>query len=42
MQFMLVLYEDPEYDDDAAGEWVRRSRAFAEELPAKKPRQKKG
>jgi len=41
MQFMLVLYEEV-YDDDAAGEWVRRSRAFAEELPAKKPRQKKG
>jgi RNA polymerase sigma factor (sigma-70 family) len=30
------------YDDTAIAEWVRRSRAFAEQLPAKKPRQKKG
>jgi TfoX/Sxy family transcriptional regulator of competence genes len=30
------------YDDDAIAEWVRRSRAFAEQLPAKKPKQKKG
>ena len=28
------------YDDDAVGEWVRRSRAWAEQLPAKKPRKK--
>ena len=30
------------YDDDAMAGWVRRSRAFAEQLPAKKPKQKKG
>ena len=30
------------YDDTAVAEWVRRSRAFAEQLPAKKPKQKKG
>ena len=29
------------YDDAAIAEWVRRSRAFAEQLPAKKPKQKK-
>ena len=28
--------------DDAIADWVRRSRAFAEQLPAKKPKQKKG
>jgi RNA polymerase sigma factor (sigma-70 family) len=28
--------------DDAVAEWVRKSRAFAEQLPAKKPKQKKG
>jgi RNA polymerase sigma factor (sigma-70 family) len=30
------------YDDAAIAGWVRRSRAFAEQLPAKKPKQKKG
>jgi RNA polymerase sigma factor (sigma-70 family) len=29
------------YDDTALAGWVRRSRAYAEQLPAKKPRQKK-
>ena len=28
------------YDDDAVAEWVRRSRAYAEQLPAKKPKKK--
>jgi RNA polymerase sigma factor (sigma-70 family) len=28
--------------DDAVAEWVRKSRAFAEQLPAKKTKQKKG
>lgn len=28
--------------DDAVAEWVRKSRAFAEQLPAKKAKQKKG
>jgi RNA polymerase sigma factor (sigma-70 family) len=28
--------------DDAVAEWVRKSRSFAEQLPAKKPKQKKG
>jgi RNA polymerase sigma factor (sigma-70 family) len=28
--------------DDAVAEWVRKSLAFAEELPARKPKQKKG
>lgn len=27
-------------NDDAVGDWVRRSRAYAEQLPAKKPRKK--
>ena len=27
-------------DDDAIGEWVRKSRACAEQLPAKKPKKK--
>ena len=27
-------------DDDAIGEWVRRSRTCAEQLPAKKPKKK--
>lgn len=27
-------------DDDAISEWVRRSRAWAEQLPAKKPKKK--
>jgi hypothetical protein len=30
------------YDDAGLAGWVRRSRAYAEQLPAKKPRQKKG
>ena len=29
-------------DDAAIAEWVRRSRAYAEQLPTKKPKQKKG
>ncbi len=28
--------------DDAITEWIRRSRAFADQLPAKKPKRKKG
>ena len=28
--------------DDAIAEWVRRSRSIAEQLPVKKPKQKKG
>ena len=27
-------------DDDVVADWVRRSRAYAEQLPAKKPRKK--
>jgi RNA polymerase sigma-70 factor, ECF subfamily len=35
-------FDAPVYDDSGIGEWVRRSRAYAEQLPAKKPKQKKG
>jgi hypothetical protein len=28
------------YDDAVIGEWVRRSRTWAEQLPAKKPKKK--
>ncbi|HEY6296728.1 MAG TPA: TfoX/Sxy family protein [Streptosporangiaceae bacterium] len=42
MKEYVVVPPSLVYDDDAIPEWVRRSRAFAEQLPAKKPKQKKG
>jgi TfoX N-terminal domain len=42
MKEYVVVPPGVAYDDEAVGEWVRRSRAFAEQLPAKKPKPKKG
>ena len=42
MKDYVVVPPTLAYDDTAIVEWVHKSRAFAEQLPAKKPRQKKG
>lgn len=42
MRQYVVVPPSLVYDDGAITEWVRRSRAYAEQLPAKKPKHKKG
>jgi hypothetical protein len=42
MRQYVVVPPSLVYDDSAITEWVRRARAYAEQLPAKKPKQKKG
>jgi RNA polymerase sigma factor (sigma-70 family) len=42
MKEYVVVPPEMVYDDDAVAQWVHRSRAYAEQLPAKKPKQKKG
>jgi TfoX/Sxy family transcriptional regulator of competence genes len=40
MKEYVVVPASVSDDEDAMAEWVRRSRAYAEQLPAKKPKKK--